>query len=150
MLTELKSWAQRKTKVNEKLLSYIKKYGITLSILGASSLLILFLREYSAADEAAKRFLNLADAFTIPGVIMLMVGIMAWVSTTGTFDIFTYAFSRAKNSFFPSPNFKDERFYDFKVKREKKRIKGYSFLFISGGIYMIPAVVFNILYYTAK
>ena len=133
--------------MNEKILSYIKKCVISFLILGVSSFVILSMREYSGQDAAAVRFLNLADAFTIPGVIMLMVGVLVWISSTGSFDMFSYAFSRAKQSLIPSIGYKDEKFYDYKMRKEKKRIKGYSFLFISGGIYMIPAIIFNILYY---
>lgn len=136
--------------MREKIISYLKRYIIAFLILGISSILILSLREYSGADAAAVRYLNLADAFTIPSVVMLMVGILVWLSTTGTFDMFSYGLSRAKQSFIPSPQYKDEKFYDYKMRKEKERAKGYSFLFVSGVIYMIPAVVFNILYYMAE
>lgn len=135
--------------MNEKIVSYLKKYIISFVILGVSTWFILALREFSQADAATVRYLNLADAFTIPGVIMLMAGVLVWVSTTGNFDMLTYGLLRAKEAFIPSPTAKDEKFYDYKMRKEKKRIKGYSFLFISGGIYMIPAIIFNILYYTA-
>ena len=133
----------------EKIVPYIKKYVASFGILGAATCLILLLREFSSADPAATKYLNLADAFTIPGVIILMVGVLIWVSTLGNFDMLTYGLSRAKNTFIPSPKAKDERFYDYKMRKEKKRIKGYSFLFVSGGVYMIPAIIFNILYYVS-
>lgn len=132
--------------MNEKLLSYLKKYISSFVILGASTGIILAIRGYSAADEASVRFLNLADSFTIPAVVMVMVGILVWVSTQGFFDMINYGISRGMSSLIPRQT-KDETFYDYKTRKEKKRLKGYSFLFISGGIYFIPAIVFNILYY---
>lgn len=135
--------------MDEKILSYIKKYAISFAILGISTWFILALREFSASDAAAVKYLNLADSFTIPAVIILMVGVLVWISTTGSFDMFSYGLSRAKESFVPSVRYKDEKFYDYKMRKEKKRIKGYSFLFVSGGIYMIPAIIFNILYYVS-
>lgn len=134
--------------MDEKLLSYLKKYLLAFGIMGVFTLFILWLRDNSAVTDTAVGYLNLADAFLIPGVIILMVGLLVWVGNEGTFDMLAYGFSRAKNSFIPSPKYKDEKFYDYKMRRAEKRIKGYSFLFISGGIYMIPAVIFNILYYT--
>ncbi len=132
--------------MNEKIISLIKKYVGAFMLLGAATGIILLLRNHSAAEDIAVRYINLSDAFTIPSVIMIMVGLLIWISTTGSFDMLTYGFSKAKNAFIPSPTYKHEQFYDYKVRKDGKRIKGYSFLFIAGGIYFIPAVVFNILY----
>ncbi len=132
--------------MNEKLLSYLKKYLTSFVILGVSTGIILAIRGYSAADEASVRYLNLADSFTIPAVIMVMVGILVWISTQGFFDMINYGISRGIASIIPR-QVTDETFYDYKSRKDKKRLKGYSFLFISGGIYFIPAIVFNILYY---
>lgn len=133
--------------MNEKILSYIKKYLISFVIMGISTLFILNLRGVFA-DNVTDIFRHLADSFTIPGVIMLMVGVMVWISTTGSFDMLNYGLLKAKNSLIPSTQYTHETFYDYKSRKDGKRIKNYSFLFISGGIYMIPALVFNILYYT--
>ena len=104
------------------------------------------LRDHWAAEDIGTIYLNLSDAFAIPAVVMLMVAVLIWVSTTGNFDMLTYGFSRAKGAFIPSPTYKHEQFYDYKVRKDQKRIKGYSFLFVAGGIYLIPAIVFNILH----
>ena len=117
--------------------------------MGIITAVILAIREYSAADEAAVRFLNLADAFTIPGVIMLMAGVLVWISTEGVFDMILYGVNRGMASIIPFMRSSDESFLDYKTRKQSKRIKGYSFMFISGGVYLIPAIVFNILYYTA-
>lgn len=134
--------------MDEKLLSYIKKYLISFVIMGLSSSVILFLREANTADAPEVMYLNLADAFTIPSVIIVMVGLLVWLSTQGTFDMLSYGFKRGAGSVIPLFKGTEERFYDYKVRMDKKRASGYSFLFISGGIYFIPAIVFNILYYT--
>lgn len=134
--------------MNEKLISYLKKYIISFALMGIVTLFVLWIREHSQVTDLATIYLNLADAFTIPGVIMLMVGLLAWVSTQGGFDMISYGVKRGITSIIPGIGKSDERFYDYKTRMEQKRIKGYSFLFISGGIYLIPAIVFNVLYYT--
>lgn len=111
-------------------------------------MVVLWLREQSSVTDMATKYLNLADAFTIPAVVMLMVGGLAWVSSQGGFDMISYGIKRGMTSIIPTISQKDERFYDYKVRMDKKRISGYSFMFISGGVYFIPAIVFNILYYT--
>ena len=135
--------------MNEKILSYVKKYLVTFVAMGLITWAVLWIREFSFADPAQEKYLNLADSFTIPSVLALMGGVMVWLTNMGTFDMITYAFSRARYSLIPVGEYKHERFYEYKVRKHEKRIKNYSFLFISGGIYFIPAIVFNILYYTA-
>lgn len=135
--------------INEKIIEYLKKYILSFAIMGMFTGVVLWLRDHSSADEPLVRYLNLADAFFIPGVIMLMVGVLVWLSTTGTFDMLSYGINRAKDSFIPSVSrAKEETFYDYKMRKDAKRAKGYSFLFISGGVYLIPSVVFLILYYS--
>lgn len=131
--------------MNEKIVSLIKRYVSSFAVMGTCTFLVLYLRQHSADLEQAEKYLNLADAFTIPAVIMLMVGVLVWISTTGSFDMLGYGLKKAKDAFIPSP-YTHEQFYDYKMRKNEKRIKGYSFMFISGGIYLIPAVVFNILY----
>ena len=136
--------------MKEKIISYVKKYLTTFIVMGLATWAVLWLREFSGSDPADVRYLNLADSFTIPAVLAVMGGAMVWLTNMGTFDMLGYAFSRAKHSFIPTGNYKHERFYDYKVRKNEKRVKGYSFLFISGGIYFIPAIIFNILYYTLQ
>ncbi len=133
--------------MREKIISWVKKYAIAFAILGISSWVILSMREQSKQTEAAVIFLNLADAFTIPSVVIVMVGIMVWISTTGFFDILNYGISRAVNTFIPFKRYDDVKFYDYKMKKAEKRISGYSFLFISGAVYFVPAIIFLILYH---
>ena len=113
--------------------------------MGSATAIVLVLREHSASLDLMQKYLNLADAFTIPAVIMLMIGILVWISTTGTFDMLGYGLKKAKDAFVPSP-YTHEQFYDYKMRKNKKRTTGYGFMLISGGIYLIPGVVFNILY----
>lgn len=131
--------------MNEKIVSLIKKCVGAFAVMGSATAVVLILREHSSTLDNAQKYLNLADAFTIPSVVMLMLGVLVWISTTGSFDALGYGFKRAKEAFIPSA-YKHEQFYDYKVRKDKKRIKGYGFMFISGGIYLIPAIIFNILY----
>ena len=131
--------------MDEKILSLIKKYVGAFVAMGSATAIVLVLREHSASLDLMQKYLNLADAFTIPAVIMLMIGILVWISTTGTFDMLGYGLKKAKDAFVPSP-YTHEQFYDYKMRKNKKRTTGYGFMLISGGIYLIPGVVFNILY----
>ena len=132
--------------MNEKLLSYLKKYLTAFAVMGAVTMFVTYMRGLSDAPNAAEKYRILADSFTIPSVVILMVGVLIWVAGEGTFDMLSYGLNRGINSIIPLRQQTDENFYDYKMRKNKKRIKGYSFLFISGGIYFVPALVFNILY----
>ena len=134
--------------MNEKLISTIKKYVIAFVVMGLISFLVLSLREFSPVLSGQEKYLDLADAFTIPAVVMIMAGLLVWVSSQGGFDMISYGLVRAKDSLIPGSRHSGEQFYDYKLRQDKKRPKGYSFMFVSGGIYLIPAIIFNILYYT--
>ncbi len=134
--------------MDKKLISNIKKYFGAFFVMIAMTVGVLLIREHFTADITAEiKYLNLADAFSIPAVVMIMAGLLVWVTSQGGFDMISYGILRAKDSLIPGSRHSGEQFYDYKMRKEKKRIKGYSFMFISGGIYLIPAIIFNILYY---
>lgn len=135
--------------MNEKLIPYLKKYLISFAVMGLMTGFVLFIRDYSAKLDAMTRYYHLADAFTIPSVVMVMVGVMVWLASEGTFDMISYGLKRGLKTLIPFSKQEHETFYDYKKRKVENRIKGYSFLFISGGVYFIPAVIFFILYYCA-
>ncbi len=131
--------------MNEKIVTLIKKYVGAFLVMGSFTVAVLLLRDHFSTQDVAQRYLNIADAFTIPSVLMLMIGLLLWVSSSGGFDMLGYGLKRAKDAFIPS-KYTHEQYYDYKMRKNKKRVKGYSFMFISGGIYFVPAIIFNILY----
>ena len=116
--------------------------------MGAMTAGVLIIRDHSMELDPLVKYLNLADSFSIPAVVMIMAGLLVWVSSQGGFDMISYGLLRAKDSLIPGSKHNGEQYYDYKVRQDKKRPKGYSFMFISGGIYLVPAIIFNILYYT--
>ena len=134
--------------MEEKIISYLRKYIPAFAVMGIATWIILALRGQSPELAQDVRYLNLADAFTIPSVIMLMVGVLVWVAGKGTFDMLTYGISRAATSLIPGFKGTNEKFYDYKMRKAEKPKMDFVFLLISGGVYFIPAIVFNILYYT--
>ena len=133
----------------KSLVRHLVKYGVAIGIGAAFVGLIVSLRDFTVMSESEK-IKNWADAFTIPGVIYVMLGIMVWISTTGFFDMLSYGLSRAGRMFVPflSAKRNDETFYDYKVRKNSDRFSGYSFMFIVGAIFIVIGVVFTILFYT--
>lgn len=133
--------------MREKILSYLKKYLVAFAAMGLVTGLILYVRDISSAETISLRYRILADAFTTPSIVILMVGLLVWVAGEGTFDMISYGLGRGLNSLLPFRQQTDETFYDYKKRKMENRKKGYAFLFISGGVYFIPALIFNILFY---
>jgi hypothetical protein len=88
----------------------------------------------------------LADAFTIPGVIFIMVGCLVAISTTGFFDSISYAMKSLARAIIPFHDTTDEKYYDYKTKKESKRFTGYGFIFVVGGVFTAISLVFTVLF----
>ena len=125
----------------------LTKYIIALVFAGAVIWFVLSNRGFFETDDSVLKMMYLADAFTIPGIVMLMVGVMAWMSSKyGLFDGLTYSLGRLAKSLVPGRNFSDERYYDYKEKKIASRKNGYVFLFIIGGGLTLIAVIFTIIH----
>jgi hypothetical protein len=124
------------------------KYAVATGVALALCLLTLWLHGFSLATELVDKYRILADAFTIPGVIILMVGCLVWISTTGFFDILAFAFSNLGARLIPFFGAKSdhESYYDYKMRKDKSRAKGYAFLFVVGAVFVVIALVFTALH----
>ena len=125
----------------------LAKYIVTLTLAGCAIWFVLSNRGFFESNDTVARMMYLADAFTIPGVVLLMVGVMTWMSSKyGLFDGVTYSLGRLARSLVPGKNLSDERYYDYKEKKAASRKTGYLFLFITGGALTLVAVVFTIIH----
>lgn len=96
------------------------------------------------------RYRLLCDMFTVPGVFLLLAAALVFVSNEEFFTIFSYAFSYAFRSLIPGAlaGQKHERYSDYvERKREKGKIKGYSFLSFTGLAFLAIGLVFMFLFY---
>ncbi len=124
------------------------KYGITTAVALGVAVLIMYSNGLFETTDTLTRYKLLADAFTIPGVILLCIGALVWVSTDGMFDGFTYAAKRLSSLIpFYGKNYKHERYYDYVMRKRGKRIGGYGFIPIVGAGFTAVAVVFIALYF---
>lgn len=122
------------------------RYSVTVGIGAAMVALFLYLQEFNNAATSEIRLRMLADAFTIPGVILMLLAGLIWVASDGFFDGLTYSV-RWLASLIPFTKIKDEKYYDYKVRKSKKRAQGYSFIFYTGLGYFLIAVVLIVLFY---
>lgn len=132
----------------KRLGSFLLKYGITGAVGGLMVWLTLDLHGYSRALPSLQQYRLLCDAFTIPGVILIMVGFLVMIANAGNFTGLAYAAKHAVKMLLPFGSKKQERYYDYyQRKQEQGRIKSYGFLFITGLAFMAVAMVFFTLFY---
>ena len=81
--------------------------------------------------------LILADAFFVPGILILLFGALLWISTTGLFDSVSYALRTAAHSLLPFLHFERKSFYDYKVEKAEKRGNTPYFAMIVGAFYLV-------------
>ena len=127
----------------------LTKYAVTVAVAAGMVLLTLNLHGFSQLTDRRAQILLLANAFTIPGVILVMVGFLVMVANGGFFNGVAYAVTYAVRLLSPGPNKGSERYGDYvERKRAAGKVKGYGFLFITGLVFVLAAVVFTVLFYT--
>ncbi len=133
--------------MSNKIKKALIKYAIALAIGAGLALLCLSLNDYGGAMEAVERYRLLADAFTVPGVVFVLVAGLVHVSTDGFFDMLSFGFKKAGEMLIPFMKHSKESFYDYKTRKNGNRLSGYSFIFFTGLAFLAVAVVFLILYF---
>ena len=127
--------------------AFLLKYGITMLVGGLLTWLTLDLHGFSSTMPKLQQYRLLCDAFTIPGVILVMVGFLVMIANAGNFLGLGYAVKHAVKMLIPFGNKKDERYYDYYQRKQQGKITGYGFIFITGLVFMAVAMVFFTLFY---
>ena len=86
------------------------------------------------------------DGLTVSGILLLCVGGLIWATNEGALDGIGYALKSTAHMFVPAGSRKHERYSEYVEKRKEKRVKGYGFLLISGGITLGLAVILLIIH----
>ena len=127
------------------------KYGVSISL----SLLLAFFYVYVRVDFAdpgatalVEWYRIICDAFTIPGLILLMLGCLMSLSNTGAMDGLGYVVSIALKMLIPGGGLKMERYKEYLDRRRANRVRGYGFLYLVGAGCMMVSLVFMALFYS--
>ena len=98
-------------------------------------------------ENLMNRYKILCDAFTIPGLLMLMFAVLVSVSNEGALDGVGYVVKQG----FRMLTFRGlgtEKYLDFVQRRRDNRVSGYGFLYIVGAAFMAVALIFMALFYS--
>ena len=121
--------------------------------LGVGLLITFLIAWYQGAFVATKAsdiIMAIGDGFTVTAVLYLGMGALMWISTTGFFDIFGFAFKKAARVFIPGVFLDTEgNFYEYKVEKEEKR-KGFTQHsgLIIGVIFLVISIILTAVWYT--
>ena len=123
------------------------KYGIPF-LIGAVITVSVAMGQGLGSVGAAMAMRTLSDGCFVTTILLGGMGIRVWVSTTGFFDIFTYAGKSLLVLFSPmkQPE-KLKKFYEYKVDKDEKRKKADFTLLIVGAMYLLLSFAFLGLYY---
>ncbi|MGN1207770.1 MAG: DUF3899 domain-containing protein [Eubacteriales bacterium] len=136
--------------MSERTKKFLIRFLVALAVGGVLALLYLLAREFFAgAYEGKDRFRYLADAFTIPGVTLLLSGVLVWCTRQGAFDGVTFSVGLFFRTIFQPNTLTRQKYPDYVAeKREKRKEKpGYAYLYCAGGLYLVVAIVFLLLFY---
>ena len=123
------------------------KYLSAVTVAGLMTLLVLWINNFDTIDNSADRMRILADAFTVPGVIFMLVAALIWVASDGFFDGIGYAGRLTARMLLPFLKLNDEKYYDYKMRKADNRIHGYSFIFFTGLAFFAVALVLIAMFY---
>lgn len=133
---------------NNKFIKIFIKYAACVIPAALVSLLVLDTHEYALAASDVERYRILTDAFTIPGVILIMVAALVFISNLGGFDGLGYSLKVAIKRLLPffgaAP---DEKYIDYVERKRASRIKGYHFILFSGIAFLAAALFFMYKFY---
>lgn len=118
------------------------KYGIP-ALIGAAITLTVAMGQGLGGVGSAWSLRALSDGCFVTTVLMGGLGVLVWVSTTGFFDIFTYAGKSLLVLFSPmkQPE-KLKKFYEYKADKDEKRKKADFTLLIVGAAYLLLSFAF--------
>lgn len=124
------------------------QYSITTVTAGLAATGILFLRKFPEATTDLDKCRILSEALTVPGVVLLILAALIWISSDGFFDAFFYNLRRMGHMLIPfyGRRIPYRGFYTYKAERAARRPKHYAFLFFVGLAFAVAGVVFIVLH----
>lgn len=131
----------------------LKKYVVQIVIALVLSVIFMDFRgAFDSEAEAAERLMGVCDGFSMTAMLYVCFGCLLWVSTTGFFDIFSYALRKGAHAIIPGMGFDNlGSYYDYKQDKAAQRNTKpeYSTLFIGLGFLALSALLVVVWYAVA-
>ena len=129
------------------LIKYSISFGLSLAIAWLYAYLRLDLSNLGAVPKT-DLYRILCDACTVPGLLLLMSGLLMTISNQGALDGLGYVAVNGLKMLIPGAAQKMETFRDYLLRRRENRVKGYGFLYVTAAAFLAAAGVFMALFYS--
>lgn len=130
--------------MSEKLKKYCYAIGVGVLLFAAHWLMHKLPEEHGAYDVVCA----LANAFTLPGVLLAAVGGLTWCASKGTFDLFSYGVSMTIGRFLPLGKknvfHSGEKYYDYVERKRGERGAWLKECLVVGLGFLFVAIVFTV------
>lgn len=124
------------------------RYAVTAALAALTAAGHLWLHGWSRTLPAEERYRILCDAFTVPGLMLVLITALVALSNEGSFDALGYAVRYTVRRLIPGAGLRQETYGEFVERhREQGRVKGYGFLLHVGLVFLCTAGVFLYLYF---
>ena len=130
------------------LLKEYKEYTITAAVALGVSILILLSRGIFQEEAVDMVITIISDAFFIPGVLLICVGLIVYASNEGLFLAISYGFKVIGRSLTAKKDEKiiDEKYHEYYARQIEKKTKGKHFLIV-GLAFVIISLIFVVVYF---
>jgi len=129
-----------------------KKYKSTIIQIVAGlmvSVIVMYAQGVFAREDRADIIRGVCDGFTVTALIYVAFGMLFWISTTGFFDIFGFAFRKGMHHFLPVFVREDPGgYYEYKIDREEKRqVKPQRSTLAVGLLFLAVSIILTFVWY---
>ena len=125
-----------------------KEYAITTAVALVVGVLIALSRGIFQEDELDMIITIISDAFFIPGVLLVCVGLIVYASNEGLFLSISYGFKAIGRTITAKKDEKlmDEKYHEYYARQMEKKTKCKHFLLV-GLAFVVISLLFVVVYF---
>ncbi len=125
-----------------------KEYVITTAVALAVGAMIALSRGIFQEDEIDMVITIISDAFFIPGVLLLCIGLIVYASNEGLFLSISYGFKAIGRTITAKKDEKlmNEKYHEYYARQIQKKSKCKHFLIV-GAVFVVVSLLFVIIYF---
>ncbi len=118
------------------------KYGISNGICLVFAIVYALKQNIFALSEV-DAFRVLSDACFLPGILVLFLGLLMWLSKEGAMDGVGFVLSRAVHLLIPGGGLKHETYGEYVERKRGKRSGSVLFMIITGAVFTVVGLIFS-------
>ena len=123
------------------------RYSVTAGVGLAIAVLVSFARSLYWQEDTVSVLEVLCDCFAVPGLLLILFGLLVFCTNGGAFDIFGFGAKKFFGLFKRERTEKDrESFYEYR-KRKQENKHSFLYLIIVGAVFLVIGFIFFLLYH---